>query len=279
MNAINTPLASVVIPVHNGELYLAEALDSVVAQNYENLEIIVVNDGSTDSTSNILKIYEGKSKKLKVVNVEKQSALGNVINIGVKASKGKYIVRMDADDVMLPGRIEEQVKFMEAHADVVAAGGQIDVIDPDGDKIRDRKYASDDALLKRNMFLFSPFAHPAVIMRKAALEEVGLYPEDLPKVEDTKLWFLLAGKGKFTNIDEKVLKYRVTFKSESLSKMVEHFKKTEAIRKWALKELNYKITLWQRIMWFVEKVGVRIASILPPRMFYWVYDVAKKVLE
>ncbi|MFA6754715.1 MAG: glycosyltransferase family 2 protein, partial [Candidatus Dojkabacteria bacterium] len=88
------PLVSVVIPVHNGEKYIKESIDSCLNQDYPNIEIIVVDDKSTDGTLNILREYEDR---IRVIPVEKQNGLGNVINIGIRASKGQYIARMDAD--------------------------------------------------------------------------------------------------------------------------------------------------------------------------------------
>lgn len=274
----SSPLVSVVMPVHNGVPYLEKCIESVVSQKYEPLEIVIVDDASSDETPEILRKYAARDARIKIITVEKQPALGNVLNIGVKASHGKYIVRMDADDVMLPGRIEKQVEFMESHPEVMVCGGQIELIDGNGKKMRDRKYALDDARLKERMFLFSPFAHPAVIIRRDALAKVGLYPENLKKVEDIKLWFLLAQVGGFANIPQNVLRYRVTFQSESLAKMVEHFDRTDEVRGWALRELGLKLSLGQRFWWFVERTGVKIMAVLPPKVFFWVFDLAKKIL-
>ena len=101
----SNPLVSIIIPVHNGEKYLKESIESCLNQDYSPLEIIVVDDKSEDNTLEILSEYQKKSNILKVISVEKQNGLGNVINIGVKNSNGKYIARMDADDIMCPDRI------------------------------------------------------------------------------------------------------------------------------------------------------------------------------
>jgi len=170
------PLVSIVIPVHNGEKYIKESIDSCLAQTYDNIEIIVVDDKSTDSTLEILKEY---GEKITVLPVEKQNGLGNVINIGIRASKGKYIARMDADDIMYPDRILKQVEYLERHPNCVAVGGQIDIINEVSEITGHREYALDDKDLKKNRFLFQPFAHPAVTLRQSTLEEIGLYPEDI----------------------------------------------------------------------------------------------------
>jgi hypothetical protein len=129
------------------------------------------------------------------------------------------------------------------------------------------------------MFMFQPFAHPAVMLRKSSVEEVGLYPENMWKVEDVKLFFLLSQKGEFHNIEDTVLKYRMTFSTESQSKMVDHFMLTDGIRKWAIRELGIKPRLIPFLWWKLEYIGVRIVSILPSKGFMGVYEIFRKVIK
>lgn len=271
----SNPLVSIVIPVHNGERYIKEAIDSCISQTYQNIEIVVVDDKSEDGTLDILKEYKDR---VKVIPVEKQNGLGNVINIGIKKSKGKYIARMDSDDVMYPTRIEKQVKHLESNTDVVAVGGQIDIIDSIGNITGHREYGLTDTELKRKMFLFQPFAHPAVMLRKEAVERVGLYPENIWKVEDVKFFFLLSLEGRFSNLQDTVLKYRVTFSTESQSKMLDHFRKTNEVRKWAKKELGIKPSLYIFLLWKLQCLGVYILNILPPKLFMKTFEFFRKVV-
>ena len=272
----SNPLVSIVIPVHNGEKYIKESIDSCLNQTYKNIEIIVVDDKSEDRTLEILKEY---GQKLTVIPVEKQNGLGNVINIGIRASKGQYIARMDADDVMYPSRISKQVEYLQSNPNCVAVGGQIDIIDKDGKIVDYRKYALEDKDIKRNRFLHQPFAHPAVMLRKSTLEEVGLYPEDMWKVEDVKLFLILSTKGEFHNIKDTVLKYRVTFQTESQAKMVDHFKKTNEVRKWAIRELDIKPTFREYIIWNMQKIAVPILSLLPPSLFMKCFELSRKIFK
>ncbi len=275
----NNPLVSIVIPVHNGEKYIRESLDSCLGQTYEDIEVIVVDDKSEDKTLSILQEYQQKDQRVKVIPVEKQNGLGNVINIGIKQSKGKYIARMDADDIMYRDRIDKQLQYLESNPNCVAVGGQIDIIDSNSDNIGHREYSQNNQDIKNNRFLFQPFAHPAVMLRKSTLEEVGLYPENLWKIEDVKLFLILSTKGEFANLPDTVLKYRMTFETESQSKMVEHFKKTNDIRNWAIQNLNIKPTTRERIIWSIQKIGVRILSILPPTLFMKVFELSRKILS
>ena len=272
----NNPLISIVIPVHNGEKYIKESLDSCLGQTYQDSEIIVVNDASADGTLEILKEY---GDRIKIITVEKQNGLGNVINIGIKESKGKYIARMDADDVMYPTRLEKQVEYMENNPDCVAVGGQIDIIDSNSNVTGHREYVLEESKIKRNMFIYQPFAHPAVMLRKSSAEEVGLYPEDLWKVEDVKFFFLLSKLGTFANLPDTVLKYRLSFNTQSQSNMLEHFKKTVEIRKWAKKDLGIKPSFRESVIWLFQEIGVRLLSLLPPKIFMGVFELSRKLFK
>lgn len=271
------PLVSVVMPVHNGKKYVEESIRSCLDQTYQNVEIVVVDDKSTDGTLEIVQKLEKENPKLKVIPVEKQNGLGDVINIGIKAAKGKYIARLDADDVMYPTRLEKQVDFLEANSEVVALGGQIDIIDAIGKITGQWEYILDDEGIKNNQFIYQPFAHPAVTMRKSAIEKVGYYPEGIWKVEDVKFFFILSQVGKFANLPDKVIKYRLTFDTQSQSDLVGHFKKTEEVRRWAIKELGIKPDFRQRVLWIAEKIGVSILSLLPPTLYLKCFHLFRKV--
>ncbi len=272
----SNPLVSVVIPVHNGEKYIKESIDSCLNQTYQYIEIIVVDDKSEDRTLEILKEY---GEKITVLPVERQNGLGNVINIGIRKSQGKYIARMDADDFMYPTRIQKQVEYLESNPNCVAIGGQIDIIDENSNITGHREYAIEDKDIKKNRFLFQPFAHPAVTLRKSTVEEIGLYPENMWKVEDVKFFLILSTKGEFHNLRDTVLKYRITFKTESQSKMLDHFRKTNEIRNWAIKELNIKPTTREYIIWSMQKIGVYILSIFPPTLFMKIFELFRKLFK
>lgn len=270
------PLVTILLPVHDGERYIKEALDSCIKQTYENIEILVVNDASTDNTKNILNEY---GDRIRVLDIEKQNSLGSVLNIGIQASNGSYIARIDADDVMYPIRIEKQVEFLEANNDVVAVGGQIDIIDGNSNITGERRYALDDKDIRKTFFWSQPFAHPATTFRKDIVLEVGMYLEDLPKVEDVMFFFRLSTKGKFANLPDKVIKYRITYNTESQAKMVDHFKRTSKARERVIKELGIKPTLRQYILWNLEKITVFCIQWLPHRLFMWVFELARRIFK
>ena len=109
---IDNPLVSVVMPVYNAQKYLNKAIDSILAQTYKDFEFIIINDGSTDNSLQIIKKYQKKDKRIIVKN-KKNKGIVAALNDGIKLSRGKYLARMDADDISLPSRFEVQVNFME----------------------------------------------------------------------------------------------------------------------------------------------------------------------
>lgn len=278
-NQPDIPVVSIIIPVHNGEKYIKEALDSCLKQSFKDFEIIAVNDASTDNTLNILSKYVLKDSRIKVLTVSKKENLGEVINEGIRVSRGKYIARMDADDVMTLDRLEKQVSFLEINSRAVLVGGQLEIIDENGKIKGIREYALEDRSLRKNLFLFQPFAHPAITIRKSALEAIGLYPEDTKKVEDTKLMFLLSQIGEFANLPIPVLKYRVTYNSESQLKMVDHFKRTDAIRRWAIKKLGIKPSFREYILWYIQRIFVSVFGVLPNHLFLSLFEIGRKILK
>jgi glycosyltransferase involved in cell wall biosynthesis len=124
------PLVSIIIPLYNAELFIADAIDSIINQTYTNWEGIVINDSSTDNSLRIVQSFS--DKRIKVVNQARKSGIVNALNAGIRAAGGKYIARMDADDICEPERIETQVKYMEANPEIILSGTRAAVIDSKG---------------------------------------------------------------------------------------------------------------------------------------------------
>lgn len=273
------PKISVLLPVHNGEDYISFAIESVLNQSFKDFELVIVNDESTDNTKSIIEKYSEKDNKIVLINLKKQQSLADVLNIGISNCKGEYIARLDHDDEMYPGRLESQFEFMKKNPKVVVCGGQVDLIDESGKVTGERRYPLDNKDLKRNIFLVSPFAHPAVLMKKESLKKVGGYNLGLKKVEDIMLWFKLAKEGEFANVEEKVLKYRIRKGSESLNDMQKHFEITYNLRKKVIRENIYTIDLRQRILLEIQWIIVNIMKIFPKNWFIKVFEIGRKVLQ
>lgn len=202
------PLVSVVMSVYNGERYLKEALDSILSQTYPDFEFIIIDDGSTDGTADILASYREADGR---VNIYRQDNRGLIVSLnrGCSLAKGKYIARMDADDISLPDRLECQVDFMESHPEIGVAGSWIEYIDAGGRSIGQWRTPAGPAIIKWSLMFGTCLAHPSVLMRKAIFDEAGPYRPEALHVEDYDLWTRAAEITSLANIPEIKVKRRI----------------------------------------------------------------------
>jgi glycosyltransferase involved in cell wall biosynthesis len=198
-------LVSILLPVYQGELFLAESINSILNQSYDNFELIIINDGSTDKTGDIIAGY--KDKRISVVT-QKNKGLVESLNIGIKMTKSEYIARQDADDISEPTRLEKQVNFLESHKNVVMAGCSMKVVDMSSAIMHEHRVLLNNPELKQELLMRSPFAHGSVMMRKDAVIKAGGYRKDEWPAEDYGLWLRMAEFGDFANLDEPLYIYR-----------------------------------------------------------------------
>ncbi|MDR2056690.1 MAG: glycosyltransferase [Dysgonamonadaceae bacterium] len=199
---------SVVMAVYNGEKYLKEAIDSIRSQTFGNFEFIIINDGSTDTTSEIIFSYSDP----RIVYLENETNKGLVysLNRGLSSSKGKYIARMDADDIALPQRLQIQFNYMEAHPEIGICGSNVEAFFNTKKKSVIIRFPKTDKLIKVFPFFQSPFSHPSVIMRKETLVKNNLsYTDKFLHAEDYALWVELLRYTKAYNIPRVLLRYRI----------------------------------------------------------------------
>lgn len=193
------------MPVFNGEKYLKEAIESILNQTFSDFEFLILNDGSTDRTEEIILSFD--DQRIRYINNETNLGVHKTLNKALALSKGKYIARMDADDASLPNRFQRQTEFMEKNPDVTLCGARIKVIN--GEKTSIWKYPLDSHEIKACMIFKSAFAHPVVMIRKDFLEKEGLfYNESVLYAEDYELWSHLVLKSKTANLSEILLNYR-----------------------------------------------------------------------
>lgn len=199
-----TPKITVLMPVYNCELYIKEAVESILNQTYTNFEFIIIDDCSTDTTLQICKSFQ--DERIVIIEKEKNSGYTNSLNYGLSIAKGKYIARMDGDDISLPERFEKQVGFMEANEDVVLCGTSLKVID--SNKII--SYSQHHDFIKLEMLKRNCIIHPSVMIKRAVLEFHSLkYDVSKEPAEDYNLWTKLLLYGKLYNFQEVLIHYRV----------------------------------------------------------------------
>ena len=205
-----SPEISVVMPVYNGENFLKEAIESILNQTYKDFEFLIVYDESTDGTLSIIQEFQEKDARVVLINGDKEGISG-ALNKGIKKSRGKYIARLDADDISLATRFEKQIIHME-DSGVDICGGHSLLINSNG-KINGLNVVPISHKMCALSLLFKvPFAHPSVMIRKRFLDTNSLkYGQSSYKIaEDLDLWLRMYGCGaRFGNVDSVVLKYRI----------------------------------------------------------------------
>ena len=201
-------LVSVILPVYNAEKFLYEAIDSIVNQTHKNLQIIVINDGSSDKSLNIINSFI--DDRITVINRDNKGLIYS-LNEGLNIANGNYIARMDADDISANNRIEKQLSFLKKNKKVGVVGSYAKIINKEGRMIALRKPARFNFMLKATCFLGAPFIHPAVMFNKSVLGDNLYYSDEYIHGEDYELWARLVhiNNIKFSTIPEYLLSYRI----------------------------------------------------------------------
>jgi glycosyltransferase involved in cell wall biosynthesis len=218
--AVPAPVVSVVLPVYNAELYITDAVQSILDQTFRDFEFIIINDGSTDRSSEILQNLARKYPRIKLISRPNTGYVA-ALNEALAVAQGEFIARMDADDISLPTRFEKQVAFLRANPGVVLLGtnvAQMDaaglVIGPMADVAFGHE-AINHALLRRGW----PIVHPAVMMRTEAVRKAGGYIVEYCPNEDHDLFLKLGEVGQLANLPEILVHYRKHDASQSTQKM------------------------------------------------------------
>ena len=204
----SVPAVSVVLPVWNGARYLPQAIESILGQSLASLELIVVDDGSTDGSLSIARSYAARDARVVVLPVV-HGGLVRALNAGIAAARGRCVARMDADDVAHRDRLAAQLAFLDAHPHCVVVGSSIRIVDEEGRELCDFRYPLTHAEIEHALLTVQPaFSHPAVLMRREALLEVRGYRAERFPSEDLDLWLRLVGRGQLANLPQPLLRYR-----------------------------------------------------------------------
>jgi glycosyltransferase involved in cell wall biosynthesis len=225
------PPVSVVMSVYNGERYLAAAMDSILSQTFGDFEFIIINDGSTDRTADILRSYSDP----RVLVVEQANVgLTRSLNRGIALARGKYIARMDADDISLPERFARQMDFFDTHPTVGVVGTACRVVNELDKTEQELHFPLSDEQLRPHLIRGNPFVHTSVMMRKSVLEAVGGYNEAYPFAQDYELWVRLAAHTQLANLPEVLVMRRFHWDAVSTTS------NTELLRLWLRMRIHYQ---------------------------------------
>lgn len=231
------PSVSVVMPVYNGERYLAETIGSVLGQTYSDFEFIVVDDGSIDGSPDIVKAFAGRDSRIRLIPLSRNESKGSARNHGIAAARGEYIAAMDGDDICLPDRLRRQISFMRANPDIGVLGCTLWSVGPD---------------LRPNGKITVPEAHPVIawglffgpaiggattLIRRDLLLKAGAYEAGRVISDDLELWSRLIEQTRFANLPDVLYLYRRHPQADSIKRRSLQQKAGTNIRKAMLERL------------------------------------------
>jgi glycosyltransferase involved in cell wall biosynthesis len=198
----------VLLPVWNGEAFLAKAIESMLRQTFSSFELIVIDDGSTDRTAGIAEEFASRDERVRALR-RPHEGLPMTLNAGIAAARGEYVARMDADDISVPDRLEKQVAYLDKHRECVAVGTWIEVVDESGRHIGLKTFVTaHEDITAALLHGISPIAHPTVVARRDVLQAAGGYDARRYPSEDLDLWFRLGEHGQLANLAETLLQHR-----------------------------------------------------------------------
>ncbi|WP_448560768.1 glycosyltransferase family 2 protein [Trichothermofontia sp.] len=209
------------MPVYNAERYVAQAVTSILNQTFSDFEFLIIDDGSTDRSLDILKEWAVKDPRIQLESCPNQG-VARTRNRLLQRARGEFIAVMDADDISLPDRFALQVSFLQQHPEVVCVGGCHDLIDKSGRFLTSFKLPQTDAEIQIAALAgHGSICHPCAMIRRAALIEIGGYDERYQSAHDLDIWLKLGELGQLANLEASILKYRIHTNSVSAKSPIE----------------------------------------------------------
>lgn len=207
---------------------MLDAVNSILGQTFREFEFIIIDDGSKDST---LKILENiADPRLRLLKNPANIGLVATLNRGLKEAHGRYLVRMDADDISLPERIFQQVDYLEKHPEIDVLGSMVELIDEHGKRFSSIAYPTDPATIREMLYQECCLVHPTVVFRTNVVRQAGGYSASARNTEDYELWLRLSDNHLIANLPVKLLKYRVHSGQVSITNLAVQYKLIQEFR-------------------------------------------------
>lgn len=210
-------MISVIMPVHNAERYLPEAIESILAQTIADYEFIIVDDGSTDGTEEILHRYRLNDTRLNIIRNSERQGVTRSLNIALRHVQGEFVARQDADDFSRPTRFSEQLRFLSEHPNVDVVGC---IPEYTGDRLGIAPYPVNSKEIHERLFSENVICHGSVMIRRSVFTAIGGYREFFNTSQDLDLWLRVAEKHSIENLDRQLYTLRIHSASVSHTKKV-----------------------------------------------------------
>ncbi len=260
------PLVSVLMAAYNAEAFIRSALDSLLEQTLRDIEVIVVDDASTDATAGIVEASD--DPRVRLIRLPVNRGVATARNAALQAARGRFVAIMDADDRSRPQRLHVQSDILLDHPDIDVLGSQIAIVDEEGRILARRRYPLDHETIVRALPRWNPIAHPTVLARREVLLDAGGYDPSFEATEDYDLWSRLARGGRrFGNVPHTLVDYRLHPASIKTTRVRTTLRETLLVQSmhWADRRGP-----WDR----AYRCGERVLLRLPPRVtmlgFKWV---------
>lgn len=247
------PLVSVIVPAYNHDKYIEKCINSIIDQTYENIEVIIINDGSTDKTMSKLDLFK-KHEGFKIINQENKG-LCKTLNLGVSLAKGEYISILASDDYLISDKLEKQINFLECNNQYGMCCAKAYEVDDSGNNLGAVGVVTDESQLSfQNLLGGNKIAALTVLLKSSVLKEIGGFDESL-YMEDWDMWLRISNKHKIGFLNEFVAYYRshetnISSKTNLMEKC-----KIQTIQKWSSVD-QYPLVYKRQVLWsFNELAG------------------------
>ena len=205
----NSPRVSIIMPAFNREKFIAESIESALAQSYEDFELIVIDDGSKDQTVEVAKKYLS-DPRVHLIQNEKNMGIATTRNRAIRVARGEYIAMLDSDDIWIDkDKLRKQVDFLDSHSDHAMVGSAITHIDVSGKKLKTVTFPTADAEIRNSILRRNPFAQSTLLCRTEAFLQTGSYSTRFMICDDFDLWLRIGKRWKFANSTDAMTGYRI----------------------------------------------------------------------
>ena len=279
MRSKKLPLVSVVMPVYNAGDFVVEAIRSIIKQTYKNIELIIVDDASEDNSVKIIDKYRKKYPRIiKLITLKKSLGKSGdpATNIAIKKAKGKYVAKMDADDISDPKRIAKQIEYLEKNKDVFLLGTQAYVINKHGEILGEKNTPLNHQEIYSHFFLYNYMIHPSIMFRNIKNKK-DFYQIKFPFFNEYYTFFKLMNLGKkFANLNEKLLYYRIHGKNDTFSQIKKKFMSTLNIKKEFVFTFNYHPNYKDIIVTIAQSI---LVFMVPEKFTVYFYLLSRNVIK